>query len=98
MSPAPKLIGTVTKYIGVEHGYLAAYDVRVVAVMKNALVAEEHTYLTTDDEIAAAGGVTTDDRVEVAPIMRSGRTSFVSSDARATDLDCFRDLSPMPKA
>jgi hypothetical protein len=66
--------------------------------MKNALVAEEHTYLTTDEEIAAAGGVTADDRIEVAPVIRAGSTSFVSSDARAIDLECFLHLRPMPKA
>jgi hypothetical protein len=98
MSPAPKLIGSDTKYIGTEHAYLAGYAVRIVAVMKNALVSDEHEYLTTDAEIASAGGVTADDRIEIAPIMRGGRVSFASSDARATDLDCFRELNPMPKA
>jgi len=38
--------------------------------------------------------VTADDRVEVQPwIEREERFSFVSSDPRAIDLDCFKHLA-----
>ena len=51
-------------------------------------------YLTDDQDIARAGGVTADDRVEVQPwIEKEGRFSFASSDPRAIDLACFADLA-----
>jgi hypothetical protein len=52
------------------------------------------SYLRDEDEIARAGGVTADDRVEVQPWLEGGqRWSFVCSDPRAVDLACFRHLT-----
>jgi hypothetical protein len=51
-------------------------------------------YLTDEEDIARRGGVTADDRVEVQPwIEKEERFSFVSSDPRAIDLDCFKHLA-----
>ena len=75
------------------------YEVRVIAVIKGAAGPDydpdvDGAYLTDDEDIARAGGVTADDRVEVQPwIEKEGRFSFASSDPRAIDLACFADLS-----
>jgi hypothetical protein len=52
------------------------------------------SYLRDEDEIARAGGVTAEDRVEVQPWLEGEqRWSFVSSDPKATDLALFRNLN-----
>ena len=80
-----KTLGTTTTYDGTEHAYLRGHKVRIVAVLKNALRA--------DEDLERAGGVTADDRVEVQPwLAAEGRFSFVSSDPRAIDLACFASL------
>ncbi len=89
-----RVIGRRTTYHGDEHPYLRGYDVVIVAVLKDALRVEEHGHLTTDDEIRSAGGVSADDRIEVAPVLRKeGRLAFVTSDPRAIDLEVFRHLA-----
>jgi len=81
-----KIVGSTTTYCG--------YKVRIVAVIKNALRIEERGYLTDDDEIARAGGVTVHDRIEVAPwIEKEGCFSFVTIDPKAMDLACFADTN-----
>ena len=95
-----KIIGTITTYHGDEHAYLRGYQVRVVAVLKGGARPDinvgsevDPEYLTDDDAIRRAGGVTAEDRVEVVPwLEREGRFSFVASDPRAVDLDCFETL------
>ena len=92
-------IGTTTTYHGTEHRYLKGHPVRVVAVIKGAAAPNydadaDGAYLTDDEDIARAGGVTAADRVEVQPwIEREGRFSFVSSDPRAIDLASFAHLA-----
>jgi hypothetical protein len=52
------------------------------------------SYLRDEDEIARAGGVATDDRIEVQPWLEGEqRWSFVTSDPRAVDLAIFQELS-----
>ncbi len=94
-----KVIGTTTTYHGDEHGYLRGHEVRIIAVLKNAARPDidvdgpDYANLSDDEDIARAGGITADDRIEVQPwIEKEGRFSFVSSDPRATDLACFADL------
>ena len=92
-------IDTTTTYHGTEHRYLAGHKVRIIAVIKGAARTDydpdaDGAYLTDDDDIARAGGVTADDRVEVQPwIEKEGRFSFVSSDPCAIDLACFAHLA-----
>ncbi len=92
-------IGTTTTYHGTEHRYLSGHRVRITAVIKGAAGPDydpdaEGAYLTDDEDIARAGGVTADDRVDVQPwIEREGRFSFVSSDPCAVDLACFAHLT-----
>lgn len=89
-----RVIGRRTTYHGEEHPYLRGYEVVIVAVLKDALRVEEHGHLTTDEEIRGAGGVSADDRIEVAPVLpKEGRLSFVTSDPRAIDLEVFRHLT-----
>ena len=84
-----RVIGRSTTYHGDEHPYLRGYEVVVVAVLKDG-----GKYLTTEDGVRAAGGVSAADRIEVAPFLpKEGRLSFVSSDARAVDLEAFRQLA-----
>lgn len=68
------IIGTTTQYHGDEHAYLRGYDVRIIAVLHrgNCELADGgeipgYQYLTSDDDIARAGGVTAADRVDVQP-------------------------------
>lgn len=87
-----QVIGRVTTYKGTEHRYLSGRKVRIVAVTKGAARpgGEDCAYLTDDADIARAGGVTADDRVEVQPwIEDEGRFSFATSDPLAVDLECF---------
>ena len=92
-------ISTTTTYRGTEHRYLNGHLVRVIAVIKGAAAPDYDAdactaYLTDEDDIARAGGVTAADRVEVQPwIEKEGRFSFASSDARAIDLACFAHLA-----
>ena len=94
-----KTLGIVTTYHGTEHPYLRGHKVLVMAVMKNAARSDcdldaEGSYLTDYADIARAGGVTADDRVEVQPwIEKEGRFSFVASDPRAIDLACYAHLA-----
>jgi hypothetical protein len=95
-----KTIGTITTCQSDEHRYLAGHKVRIVAVLKNAARPDidvdgpDYQHLTDDDDIARAGGVSADDRVEVQPwIAQEDRFSFVSSDPKACDLACFAHLT-----
>ena len=99
-----KIIGSTTTYHGDEHPYLRGLKVRIVAVMKRAAAPDydpdrDGSYLRDEDEIARAGGVTADDRVEVQPWLAGERRwSFVCSDPRALDLGCFRKLAKAASA
>ena len=91
-----KTLGTTTTYDGTEHAYLRGHEVRIVAVLKNALRADydpdrDGEYIRDEEDLERAGGVTADDRVEVQPAAE-GLFSFVSSDPRAIDLACFASL------
>ena len=92
------ILGKTTTYRGTEHPYLRNCKVRIVAVMKRAAAPDhdpdrDDSYLRDEDDIARAGGVTADDRIEVQPWMeKEGRFSFVTSDPRAVDLALFRNL------
>jgi hypothetical protein len=89
-----RVIGRRTRYHGDEPPYLRGLDVAIVAVLKDALRVEEHAYLTDDDAIARAGGVTAFDRIEVAPFVeKDGRFSFATSDPKAVDLAAFAHLA-----
>jgi hypothetical protein len=97
-----KTIGTTTTYDGDEHPYLRGQRVRVVGVMKGAAASDhdpdrEGSYLRDEEHVVRAGAGTADDRVEAQPwLEREQRWSFVTSDARAIDLACFRHLSKNP--
>jgi hypothetical protein len=89
-----RVIGRRTTYYGDELPYLRGYDVVIVAVLKDALRVEEHGHLTTEEDVCRAGGVSADDRIEIAPVLpKEGRLSFVTSDPRAIDLEVFRHLA-----
>jgi len=91
-----KILGSTTTYHGTEHPYLKGYKVRIVAVLKNAARPDidvdgpDYDHISDEDDLARAGGVTADDRIEVQPwIEKEGRFSFVTSDPRSVDLACF---------
>lgn len=100
-----KILGSTTTYHGTEHPYLKGYKVRIVAVLKNAARPDidvdgpDYAHLSDEDDLARAGGVTADDRIEVQPWMeKESRFSFVTSDPRAVDLGCFRKLAKAQSA
>jgi hypothetical protein len=91
-----KILGSTTTYHGTEHPYLRGLQVRIIAVLKNAARPDldvdgpDYAHISDEDDLARAGGITADDRVEVQPwIEKEGRFSFVTSDPRAADLACF---------
>ena len=94
-----KILGSTTTYHGSEHPYLKGYKVRILAVMKRAAAPDydpdrDGSYLRDEDDLARAGGLTADDRVEVQPWLDGEqRWSFVTSDPRAVDLAIFRELT-----
>lgn len=91
-----KVIGKVTTYHGDEHPYLRGYQVKVLAIFKGAARPDHdpddgYAVATSDDELARLGGLAMGDRAEVVPWLETeGRFSFVSSDPRVEDLDCFK--------
>jgi hypothetical protein len=95
-----KTIGTVTTCDSTEHPYLRGYEVQVVAIFKGAAREDydpdgEVAIATTDEELAALGGLEPGDRAEVTPwLPQLGRYSFATSDPRIEDLAAFRDLAP----
>ena len=94
-----KVIGTITTCDSDEHPYLRGYQVKIVAVIKNSADLdadpdEEDNYITDNEDLQRAGGVTANDRVEVQPFLdKEGRYSFVSSDPKAEDLACFSNIA-----
>jgi len=89
-----RVIGRRVTYHGTEHKYLVGHELVIVAVLKGALLRAEYTLLSTEDAVHAAGGVTADDRIEVAPFIKEeNRFSFATSDPRAIDLDAWRHLA-----
>ncbi len=91
-----KIFGSTTTYHGTEHSYLKGYKVRIVAVLKNAarphidVDGPDYARITDESDLASAGGISADDRVEVQPwIDEEGRFSFVTSDPKAVDLACY---------
>lgn len=92
-------IGKVTTFIGKdEHKYLKGYKVRIIGVIRNSLKPgydcdRDYEYVDENIILNERGPVTKWDRIEVQSwIEKEGRFSFVSSDPRATDLACFRNL------
>lgn len=94
-----KILGSVTTYHGTEHPHLRGCKVRIVAVMKQAAARDydpdrDGSYLRDEEDIARAGGVTADDRIEIQPWLdEEQRWSFATSDPRAIDLAIFRGLT-----
>jgi hypothetical protein len=113
-APTKKVIGTVTTIItreGMEHKHLAHHELKICAVIKGAARPDydpdaDDTYITDDETLAAAGGVTADDRCEVAPWIEAATPgiggcegphwSFVCSDARAVDLEGLLPATAAP--
>jgi hypothetical protein len=94
-----KILGNITTYHGTEHPYLRNCKVRIVAVMKRAAASNydperDDSYLRDEEDIARAGGVTAEDRIEIQPWLdKEERWSFATSDPRAVDLAIFRKLT-----
>lgn len=94
-----RILGSTTTYHGTEHVYLRNCKVRIVAVMKRAAAPNydpdrDDSYLRDEEDIARAGGVTADDRIEIQPWLdEEKRWSFATSDPRAVDLAIFRKLT-----
>ena len=88
-----KILGSITTYLGTERPYLRNCKVRIVGVMKRAAAPDydperDGSYLRDEEELARAGGIAADDRVEVQPWLEAEqRWSFVCSDP--TDLACL---------
>ena len=58
----------------------------------------DYDHISDEDDLARAGGVTSDDRIDVQPwIEKEGRFSFVTSDPKAMDLACFADTKKTAK-
>ena len=95
-----KIIGSITTLVGLdEQAFLRGHDLRIVTVLRGLDAQNPDPdgvkILKTDAEIEAAGGVRGTDRIEVQPWIDvdGGRWSFVTSDPRACDLECFAYLT-----
>jgi hypothetical protein len=93
----PKVIGVTTTYVGNEIPGLNGKRVRIFAVLRGALrpdvnVDSDDSFVNDDYKLSRLGGVTKDDRLDVAPVKADGSTSFVHYDPRAIDLACFAHL------
>jgi len=94
---APRVIGRTTRYVGEEVPGYSGVAVRIFAVMRGALrpdvdVDAPDLYVTDDAQLAVLGGVTAQDRLDVAHVRADGTASFVHVDARAVDLEFFAAL------
>lgn len=92
-----KVIGVTTTYVGDEIPGLNGTRVRIFGVLRSALrpavdVDADDYFVTDDDALARLGGVTKDDRLDVAHVRADGSASFVHCDPRAIDLECFANL------
>ena len=92
-----KIIGTTTTYLGDEIPGFKGQRVRIFGVMRGALrpdvnVDADDYFVTDDDVLARLGGVTKQDRLDVAHVHADGSASFVHCDPRAIDLECFASL------
>ena len=95
-----KTIGKVTTYNGTEHRYMTGYKVRIVSILKNDVKpgidvdGPEYQNISDDIDLERAGRITALDRIEVQPwLEKEGRLSWVTSDAKAIDLACFKHLA-----
>ena len=91
------LIGTTTTYVGDEIPGLRGSRVRIFGVMRGALrpgvdVDADDYFVSDDATLLRLGGVTKDDRLDVAHVRADGTASFVHCDPRALDLECFAHL------
>jgi hypothetical protein len=92
-----KVIGVTTTYVGSEIPGLNGQRVRIFGVMRGALrpdvnVDADDYFVTDEDALSRLGGVTKDDRLDVAHVRADGSASFVHCDPRAIDLACFAHL------
>jgi hypothetical protein len=93
-----KTIGTIATYVGTEIPGYAGSRVRIFAVLRDALrpdvdIDADGFVVSDDEELTRFGGVTENDRLEVAHIRKDGSTSFVHCNPRAVDLECFAALN-----
>ena len=96
-----KIIGATTSYNGNEQKYLRNYKIKIIAILKNAVLSKgesydpdaKDAYINDNEYLIKNGGVTENDRVEVTPwLVKEKRYSWVSSDPKAVDLEIFAHL------
>jgi len=77
------LIGTLVRYIGSDHPFLSGSLVRVKAVHRGHFADPDKADIIKTGLVEAGE----QDMVEVAPLKKDGSTSWVTSDARISDLE-----------
>lgn len=92
------VLGSSTTYIGDEIPSLKRQQVRIFAVLRGGTRPDADTdaddyYVDMEEKLARLGGVTAEDRIDTAPVLLNGSTSFVHVDPRAIDLECFAHLN-----
>jgi len=83
----PRIVGWSGIYQGRGHAALYGKRVNVVAVRKQLPPPEEPLRITSNDELAALGGIGKDDRVDVAPALADGTFGDVVADVAVQDID-----------
>lgn len=83
----PRIIGWSGIYQGSNHPLLHGRRVSIVAVRKVLPAPEEPLRITSNDELAALGGIEAIDRVDVAPALGDGTFGDVVVDVAVQDLD-----------
>jgi hypothetical protein len=83
----PRIIGWSAIYIGSMYPDLRDRRVSIVGVRKVLPAPEEPLRITSNDELAALGGIAAGDRIDIAPALENGQPGAVVADVPLEDLD-----------
>jgi hypothetical protein len=92
-----RIVGWSGIYVGATHPNLCDRRVSIVGVRKVFPAPEEPLRITSNDELAALGGISAGDRIDIAPALGNGQLGAVVSDVPLEDLDnAYWILHPAP--
>jgi hypothetical protein len=90
LTMTPRIVGWFTQYSGSAQPEIIGRNVRIVCVRKILPSPDEPLKITSNDELAALGGLQAHDRVDISPTLANGDTGpDVFTDIALQDLACF---------
>jgi hypothetical protein len=97
LSMTPRIVGWSGIYIGHTYPDLRHRRVSIMGVRKVLPPPEEPLRITSNDELAALGGIAAGDRIDIAPALEDGRPGAVVGDVPLEELDnAYWILHPAP--